>query len=45
MEKGLKMDSCIYCGETIYPDNEKDYKSLGVAHVECSEREDPEELD
>ncbi len=39
------MDECIYCGGIIYPDEEKVSKSFGVAHLECSEREDPEELD
>jgi len=43
--EGLKMDECIYCGGIIYPDEEKVSKSFGVAHSECSEREDPEELD
>lgn len=39
-------DDCIYCGETIYPEDEKCHKrNGGVAHVECSETEDPEELD
>ena len=39
------MDTCIYCSKTIYPSDEIDHKKVGVAHVECSETEDPEELD
>ena len=40
------MDKCMYCGEDIYPDDEIVYKNCGhSAHVECSETEDPEELD
>jgi len=39
------MDNCIYCGETVYDDDEKVCKSFGVAHIECSETEDPNELD
>ena len=38
-------DICVYCGETLYPDDEVIHNTLGVAHWECSEREDPEELD
>lgn len=38
-------DTCIYCGLTLYPDDEVDSKNFGLAHTECSEREDPEELD
>ena len=39
------MDNCIYCGKTVYPDDEQCSKMFGVAHFECSERDDPEELD
>ena len=39
------LDQCIYCGETIYPDDERCSAKGWVAHIECSEREDPEELD
>ena len=39
------MDLCIYCGEEMYPDDEKVQKSFGLAHFECSETEDPEEID
>jgi len=38
-------DQCIYCGETIYPEDESCSNSFGSAHVECAEEEDPEELD
>lgn len=38
-------DTCIYCGETIYPDDDVCSKLTGLAHAECSETEDPEELD
>jgi|GEM_PF-2444692 len=39
------MDNCFYCGEAVYDDDEKACKSFGVAHIECSETEDPDELD
>ena len=38
-------DTCVYCGEEIYPDDERVSNNFGIAHCECSEREDPEELD
>jgi predicted nucleic acid-binding Zn ribbon protein len=38
-------EKCIYCGEPIYPDDEVVSKISGMAHIECSEREDPEEND
>jgi len=39
------MDTCFYCGENLYPDDETVSKVFGQAHVECSESEDPEEID
>lgn len=39
------LDKCIYCGEDIYPDDESFSNDIGQAHIECSEKEDPEELD
>ena len=45
MEYIKMVDNCIYCGEDIYPDDESCSKGFGQAHIECAEREDPEELD
>lgn len=39
------LDNCFYCGEDIYSDDESVSKSFGMAHFECAEREDQEELD
>ncbi len=39
------MSNCIYCGRTLYPDDDVVHKMFGTVHVECSEIEDPEELD
>ena len=38
------LDKCIYCGEDIYPDDESCSNYIGQSHIECAEREDPEEL-
>lgn len=41
-----QLDECLYCGQSIYPDDEAvTVKGLFVAHLECSESEDPEGLD
>jgi hypothetical protein len=39
------LDTCFYCGEDIYQSDEICSKGFGQAHIECAEREDPEELD
>jgi len=39
------IEYCIYCGEEIVPSDERVEKMFGAAHFECSETEDPEELD
>ena len=41
-----QIDECVYCGGSIYPDDEKvSVKGFFTAHLECSEREDPEGID
>lgn len=40
------LDNCIYCERPIYQDDEMVcVKGFFHAHLECSEREDPEGLD
>lgn len=38
-------DKCVYCGQDVYPNDEQDQKRGGVAHAECSEINDPDDIE